>query len=119
MYDQKLEGIKGLKRLKTPPNIRSSYYKYIVFLEEQLDKDKVKRELKEKHSVSLTGEVYAHPCHSQPVFKKYPSVVANDPSDTFPQTEYIAQRHICLPLYPGLTEEEIDYIVDSLEKVLR
>ena len=119
MYDQKLEGIKGLKRLKTPPNIRSSYYKYIVFLEEQLDKDKVKRDLKEKHSVSLTGEVYAHPCHSQPVFKKYPSVVANDPSDTFPQTEYIAQRHICLPLYPGLTEEEIDYIVDSLEKVLR
>ena len=118
MYDRKLEGMKGIRKLEIPPNISPSYYKYIVFLGEKFNRDKIKRKLKEKHSVSLTGEVYAHPCHSQPVFKKYPSVVANDPSDIFPQTEYISQRHICLPLYLGLTEQEIDYIVASLEEVL-
>ena len=75
-------------------------------------------ELKEKHGVSLTGEVYSHTCHSQPAFRKYPWAVANDPSDTFPQTEYVAKRHICLPLYSGLTKEEVDYTVDSLRKVL-
>ena len=118
LYDAKLEGVKGIKKLEIPPNIEPSYYKYIVFLEDGFDRNEVKRELRDKYGVSLTGEVYSHPCHSQPVFAKYPQVVANDPSDTFPQTEYIAQRHICLPLYLGLTEEEIDYVVESLKKVL-
>lgn len=119
MYDKKLEGVKRTRKLEIPPNIESSFYKYIVFLDDDIDRDAVKRELKERYSVSLTGEVYSHPCHSQPVFKKYPRVMVNDPGDTFPQTEYVSKRHICLPLYPGLTEEEIDYVVDSLRKVLQ
>ncbi|MFC2071756.1 DegT/DnrJ/EryC1/StrS family aminotransferase [Chloroflexota bacterium] len=119
MYDEKLEGVKGIRKLEIPANIKASYYKYIVFIDDNFARDEVKREIKESYSVSLTGEVYSHPCHSQPVFKKYPGVVANDPSDTFPQTEYVAERHICLPLYLGLTEEEIDYVVESLKRVLK
>jgi perosamine synthetase len=119
MYDQKLEGIKGIRKLHLPLNVQSSYYKYIVFLDDGFSREGVKKELNERYGVSLTGEVYAHPCHSQPVFKKYPQAMANDPSDTFPQTEYIAARHICLPLYRGLTEEEVDYTVASLKRVLR
>lgn len=119
MYDEKLAGVRRVKKLEIPPNINSSFYKYIVFLDDDVDRDAVKRELKEQYDVSLTGEVYSHPCHSQPIFKKYPWAMANDPGDTFPQTEYVSQRHICLPLYPGLTEEEIDYVVDSLGRVLQ
>ncbi|MFC2025017.1 DegT/DnrJ/EryC1/StrS family aminotransferase [Chloroflexota bacterium] len=119
IYDKKLASIKRAKRLKIPPNINSSYYKYVVFLDDDIDRDIVKRELQESYGVSLTGEVYSHPCHSQPVFGKYPWAVANEMGDTFPQTEYVAQRHICLPLYSGLTEEEIGYVVDSLGMVLQ
>ncbi len=119
MYDKKLEGVKRIRKLGIPPGINPSFYKYIVFLDDDIDREVVKKELKEKYSVSLTGEVYSYPCHRQPVFQKYPGAVANNPGDTFPQTEYIARRHICLPLYLGLTEEEIDYVVDSLKKVLR
>jgi len=118
MYDERLQGVKGIRRLEIPPNVKSSYYKYIVFLNDDLDRDKIKTELKDRYGVSLTGEVYSHPCHSQPVFKKYSQVIANGPSDTFPQTEYVSRRHICLPLFPGLTEEEVDYVVDALKKVL-
>ncbi len=117
-YDEKLEGVKGIKKVAIPANIKSSYYKYIVFLDDSIERETVKTKLKEKYAVSLTGEVYSHPCHSQPAFKKYPATVANAPSDTFPQTEYVAKKHICLPIYPGLTEAEIDYVVDSLKKVL-
>ena len=118
-YDKKLESIKGIKKVKIPANIKSSYYKYIVFLDDKIDRETIKKKLKDKYSVSLTGEVYSHPCHSQPAFKKYPEIVANDPADTFPQTEYVAKKHICLPVYPGLTEAEVDYIVDSLKRVLQ
>ncbi len=119
MYDERLPGLKGVTQVEIPPNVKSSYYKYIVFLDGRFDRDAVKKELAEMYGVSLTGEVYSNPCHSQPAFKKYPQVIANSPSDTFPQTEYVAKRHICLPLYPGLTEEEIDYVIDSLRRVLK
>ena len=118
-YDRKLDGVKGIRKVELPPNIKSTYYKYIVFLEDGFERDAVKAELKEKYGVSLTGEVYAYPCHVQPVFKKYPDVVANNPSDTFPETEYVSKKHICLPLYSSLTEKEVVYVVDALEKVLR
>jgi perosamine synthetase len=117
-YDEKLEGIKGIRKVILPPDVKSSYYKYIVFLDDNIEREVVKKKLKEKYSVSLTGEVYSHPCHSQPAFKKYPETVANNPADTFPNTEYVAKKHICLPVYPGLTEDEVDYVVDSLKKVL-
>ena len=118
-YDKKLEGVKGIKKVKIPANVKSSYYKYIVFLDDNVDRESTKKKLKDKYSVSLTGEVYSHPCHSQPAFKKYPETVANNPADTFPQTENVAKKHICLPVYPGLTEAEVDYIVDSLKRVLQ
>jgi len=118
LYDKKLEGVKGIRKVRIPSNIASSYYKYILMLEDGIDKARVKKMLKERYDVSLTGEVYSNPCHSQPVFKKYPEMMANDPSDTFPNTEYVAARHICLPLYPGLTDEEAEYVVESLKRVL-
>ena len=118
-YDELLEGVDGVKLIKIPSNIQSSYYKYIVYLNEKIDRAKVKKELKEKYQVSLTGEVYSHPCHSQPVFKKYPNTVANHKNDVFPVTEYVCKHHVCLPVYPGLTDEEIEYVVDSLKKVLQ
>lgn len=119
MYDERLEGMKGITKVRIPSNICSSYYKYIVYLDDNFDRDAVKKEMKNKYGISLTGEVYSYPCHSQPVFRKYPQVLAGDPSDKFPHTEYVAQRHICLPLYTSLTEAEVNQVVDSLKKVLR
>lgn len=119
MYDEKLGNLPKVKRLQIPPNIRSSYYKYIVFLDEHIDRDELKTEMKDRYGIHLPGEVYSQPLHTQPVFRKHSWAVANDPGDSFPQTEYVCEHHLCLPLYLGLTEKEIDYVVDSLARVLR
>lgn len=115
-YDELLKDVDGIFCLSIPGNIQSSYYKYIAFLRDGIDREKLKLQLREKYNVSLTGEVYSLPCHRQPVFEIYPDkIVKVDPS-TFENTEYVAKHHICLPLYPGLTDEEIGYVVDSLKK---
>lgn len=118
MYDERLGDVRKIKPLQIPPNIKSSYYKYIAFLDDSIDRDQVKKELKGRFNIYLPGEVYSQPLHSQPVFQKYPWTVANCRNDTFLQTEYVCKHHLCLPLYRGLTKNEIDYIVDSLRKVL-
>ena len=117
-YDEKLKGLSGLSPVKIPSNIKSSYYKYIAYLDDDVDRDEIKTKLQDEYGVSLTGEVYSDPCHSQPVFAKYPDTMLNKPNDKFPEADYVCKKHICLPLYPGLTGDEIDYVVESLGEVL-
>lgn len=117
-YDKELRGLKGLSLIPLPPGIKSSYYKYIAFLEDGIDREFLKNQLGTKFNIHMPGEVYSNPLHSQPVFQKYPWTVANSSSDTFPDTEYVCKHHFCLPLYPGLSKIEINYIISSLKKVL-
>ena len=35
----------------------------------------------------------------------------------FPNAEEIGERTITLPLYPRLTDEEVDYVVDSVNEI--
>ena len=117
-YDSKLKNLSGISLLKIPDNIQSSYYKYIVFLDEDIERNCVKKELKDKFDVSLTGEVYEFPCYNQPVFKKYSHIKQNKESERFPVADEVCKNQICLPLYPGLLEPEVDYVVESLKSVL-
>ena len=98
--------------------MKSVYYKYIVFLPSNVDRQSIKQQLFKDYNISLTGEVYSDPCHTQPVFKKYPNKIINDHDDQFPVTNNVCKHHICLPLYPGLTNQEVQYIVESLKNVL-
>jgi len=119
LYDSMLDGIPKLKKVIIPETVRAAYYKYIVYIDESVCRNTLKQKMKEEYGVALTGEVYSDPCHSQPVFKKYPHLMANSPSDKFTETDYVCRNHICLPLYPGLKDEEAVYVVDCLKKALK
>ena len=118
LYDEELKDIQGIHLIKIPEKVNPAYYKYIVFLDKGLDRSVLKENLKESYGVTLAGEVYSDPCHSQPVFEKYPDKVINR-TDSFPNTDFVCSHHICLPLYPGLKDEEIEYVVDSLGKCIK
>ena len=74
--------------------------------------------MKTEFGIYLPSEVYSNPCHSQPLFKKYPELVLNEPEKQFPGAKYVSKHQICLPLYPGLTDDELMYVVDSLKSVI-
>ena len=71
-------------------------------------------DLKDRFEVSLSGEVYELPCHLQPVLKK----LYNFESGEFPVAEVLCRRHICLPIFAQMTEEQATYVVNSLKEVL-
>ena len=113
-YDTELEQINGLTRLKIPSEVKSNYYKYVVMLNDGINRATLKKELKEKSSVSLSGEVYELPCHLQPVLKALYGFNGGE----FPIAEDLCQRQICLPVFAGMTEEQARYVVQSLKGVL-
>ena len=104
--------------MRIPAEVESSYYKYICLMDEGLDRAVIKARMRDEFGVALTGEVYAEPCHVQPVFDNNPELLANNPGDEFPNTDWVSKNHLCLPLYPGLSREDVEYVVDSLKRVL-
>jgi dTDP-4-amino-4,6-dideoxygalactose transaminase len=84
-------------------------YKAIVVT--PMDGAWLKKYCKEKN-IALTGEVYRIPVHQQPLYKEQFSSV------DLPNTDYYSKHHVCPPLYPELTVQEVDYICDVLKQAL-
>lgn len=108
-YTEQLSGLPEL----TPvlPADRSSWYKYILLLPSGVNRADLKRQMKQR-GVSLSGEVYEIPLHRQPIFIE----MANG---EFPNADDVCSRHICLPLYYGMTQEEARFVVETLLAVLK
>lgn len=117
-YDRALEGLRGATPLAMPAGLDSTYYKYVVMLDEGVDRAALKKRMKDEHNVSLTGEIYADLCHTEPVWANEPGTALNA-GDRFPGAERLAARHVCLPLYPGLTDAELGHVVDSFKACLQ
>jgi dTDP-4-amino-4,6-dideoxygalactose transaminase len=130
-YDQHLEGIAGLRAVPLPAGVESTYYKYVAYLDGSIDRNAFKKTLRDEFEVQLTGEVYATLCHQEPVWERTcycgrqrssraASACCRTPfrRASFPGAEQIAAHHICLPLYPGLSRSELEYVVASLERAL-
>jgi len=65
----------------------------------------------ERKDIALTGTVYNIPVHEQPLWKdKF------NPAD-FPVTNHFSKHHICPPLYPELSEEQIIYTCNVLGEI--
>ena len=118
IYDKVLKNTPNIRLLEIPSYIKSSYYKYIIFVNKNI-RNKVKKMMYEKFGISLPGEVYNHLCHSQPVFKKYKSKIIKKGDYSFKIAKKISAEQLCLPLYAGLKKYEIRYIVNSLKKTIK
>jgi perosamine synthetase len=110
-YDEALASLSGCQPLSIPAASVSNFYKYVVLLDPGIDRAELKRELSEQKGVSLSGEVYASPLHRQPIF-------ADLEGDSFPVADDVCARHICLPVHSDMTDDEADYVLESLVSVL-
>lgn len=113
-YDKELTNISNVTPVKIPPESGSNYYKYVAVLAKGIDRAALKKKMKEKYSVGLSGEVYELPCHLQPVFKE----TGHYKEGQFPVAEDLCKRQICLPVFAGMTGDEARYVVSSLKEAL-
>ena len=118
-YDSLLSDTNGIRKLAIHPKLVPAYYKYVIYLEDGLSREKIKKSLREKFGIECPGEVYSDPCHLQPVFKSYPEYMISNTSETFLNTQKVCNQHMCLPLYPGLQDFEVEYVTSSLIEILR
>lgn len=93
------------------PPARSSWYKYITLVPPGGDRDAVRADMKAR-GVSIPGGVYDLPVHLQPAYESLGLRGA------LPLAEDICARHLCLPMFFGMTAEQADYVAETLLDVL-
>lgn len=85
--------------------IESVYHMYILQSE---NREEVLQKLKEANIA--TGVYYPVPLHLQKVYKDL-----GYKEGDMPVSEYLSHRTFAIPVYPELTEEQIEYIINNLK----
>ncbi|MDR1727419.1 MAG: DegT/DnrJ/EryC1/StrS aminotransferase family protein [Acidobacteriota bacterium] len=107
IYDEELKGFENIRPLRVPEGGVCNYYKYIAVLDGGRDRKALKGILREKYGVALSGEVYEEPLHKQPVFQQYAA-------GALPAAEDLCARHVCLPVFSGMTEADARLVLEAL-----
>jgi len=110
IYDELLVKNKICSPLVFSDKCMPSYYKYICILPKGKDPCILQKALETKYRIALGGYVYDVPLHRQVMLGKY----AKGNEDSFPVADDLCSRHLSLPLYPQMKEDEIQYVVDSV-----
>lgn len=111
-YDEGLARLPSVTPVPVPRECRSNYYKYLALLPQGVDRANLKQRLRSEYGVGLSGEVYEAPLHMQPVFDG----VAERGS--LPVAEELCARHVCLPVYQGMSEADTERVVTALHNAL-
>ena len=111
-YNAYLSGLHGIEFCGTSKNITPSGYKYIIKLKSEEMRNKIKSELADKYNISAGGGVYDVPIHQQPIFR------GRFAGNIFPRAEEFCSTHLCLPIWSTMKDEEVDYVIGCLTKML-
>ena len=109
IYSEKLDK-KWFKVVKQSDGLCSYYKCIVILLNSAKEKREELREFVKKKNINFTGEVYFKGVHEMPAYsnEKY----------NLPVTEYMCKNHVCPPLYPELTIEDIEYICNVMNSFL-
>jgi aminotransferase EvaB len=105
-YDQGLSV--SIERVHPAADVLHAYYLYVVKVDER---DRIREALAQ--AGIGTGIHYPHPIHLMRGFR-----FLGYTSGSLPQTEALAQHILSLPMYPELTEADVDQVCAVLNRVV-
>ena len=108
-YDDNLQFNKNFCKISF--TCKSAYYKYVVFCK---DKEIIKNKLADKN-IHLPPNVYDYLCSEQDITKQTNTI---NYKDNFPVCKYAMKHNMCLPLYNGLTNNELKHIVNNINDII-
>lgn len=111
LYNDLLSEIPNIVLPKVLEGAQHVYHLYVIRVE-QGDRDKLRQYLQQKGIV--TGIHYPIPLHLTKSFK-YLGYKEGD----FPVAEDCAKKTLSLPMYPELTREQIEYVVEQIKNFVR
>lgn len=115
-YDALLKPLKqyGIIPIQNQSGSGHVYHLYVIRILETcpLERDTIGAEL--DGMGILTGIHYPLPCHLQPAFEHL-----GYKQGDFPHAETLSQQILSLPMFPGLSQIQVDWVVEAICQVLK
>lgn len=109
---KKLSEIDGIVPSTAPNGYYHVYQMYTIKVEEGKEKrDAVRQHLTEK---GIGTKIYFEPVHLTHFYRKKFGYKGGE----LPATEKLSEHVLALPMYPTLTREEMDYMLDSIKEFI-
>lgn len=113
-YDKAFEDIKGVSVFSVHREHRPAYYRYLISLDSGIDKDIAVKKLREDFEIEA-GTLYDPPVHRQPFFKNDKRIDRKG----LEGSDRLLKKQISLPMHPGLSKKDIEFIAKALRSVCR
>ena len=110
-YRASFAGCPGLEMPRYDPAIKQGYHLFTIWVD-PVKRDQILWSLQEQ---GIGVAVNYRACHLYTLFRRQFGYKEGD----FPNAELIGSRTLSLPLYPGLRDEEIEYVADTVKRVVR
>jgi len=109
-YDGRLSGVRGLRTAAWPARGRHAWHLYVIRVEPSfgMDRDTLSLRLAER---GIDCSVHFIPAHHQPYFRR---MLGEDGASAFPRADHVFPQILSLPLYPLLSEDEVDRVCDEI-----
>lgn len=108
LYRQSLEGVEGIRLLSEIEGVKHNYAYFPIFIDKEkygMSRDDLYNKLKENN---ILARRYFYPLISNfPVYRGLESATP----DNLPVATKLADQVLCLPMYAGLEDEDIDRII--------
>lgn len=112
-YAEAFRNSEFMETPKVKPDRVSAWHLYVIRLNlETLSIDRA-RFIEELKARGIGTSVHFIPLHKHPFYR---DVFGCNPGD-FPVAERLYERTVSLPLYPGMTGKEVDFVVESVSDV--
>ena len=111
-FNKSFEQLEEIEVPAEQPNCKHVYQMYTIKLGEKIDRTKFVSLLREKEIGASVH--FDPPIHAQSFYKKLALRTGS-----LKVTEKLSQRIVTLPMFPGLKQEELEFIAENVETVLK
>jgi len=114
-YDQRFSDLYEIETPVCEPDVQHAWHLYVIQLDLErlkINRDQFIETLKEQ---GIGTSVHFIPLHLHPYYRDKFSYVPDD----FPKATEIYQRIISLPIYPKMTESQVDHVVQAVSKTVQ
>ncbi|MEM6714367.1 MAG: DegT/DnrJ/EryC1/StrS family aminotransferase [Cyanobacteria bacterium P01_D01_bin.6] len=114
-YDERLSPLRefGIIPMRNDSGTGHVYHLYVVRITTDCPIDRTALQLALQEQQIQSGIHYPVPCHLQPAFQ----FLGYQPG-AFPVSESLSQEILSLPMYPGMTLEQADRVVDAIAQAV-
>lgn len=114
-YNNLFSGNNMIQLYQCKPDRKSSYHLYPILLD--IDRLNITRSqfIDELKNTGIGSSVHFIPLYRHPFYKETFNLTAGD----YPVSEYLYPRIVTLPIWPGMTDEQINRVAESVNSITK